>query len=133
MKCFKIDQNDQSSDEQRSREEQRRINERRSKKVCDVYVLLEFYSFVRQRLVREAQIMSELRHDNVLPVFGYGRLPSDKIDYVNYALVYPAFKTGCLSNYWKNNVLSEHSKVKIVSSLSFNLYVPKKFNDRHLK
>ncbi len=128
MKCFKIDQNNQSSDEQRSREEQRRINERRSKKVRGAYGLLKLLNFIHslcQCLVREAQIMSELRHDNVLSIFGYGRLPSYKNDYANYALVYPAFKTGCLSNYWGNNVLMEYSKVQIVSSPSLSTYAPK--------
>jgi len=74
-----------------------------------------------KRLVREAQIMSELRHTNVLSVFGYAQLPTQSHDESNtnvhlitYALVYPIYRNGSLRKKYRKFSLSEYVNAKIL-------------------
>lgn len=64
--------------------------------------------------------MSELRHDNVLRVFGYTRLPPNQNHHddrrLPFALVYPVHENGSLQDYLFNRpLLAEDERVKIVS------------------
>lgn len=75
--------------------------------------------------MREAQIMTELQHENILSIFGYSYIPSESNEtgyaddrFITYALVYPMYRRGCLQDYLMASDVMEESKVKIVSSFA---------------
>ncbi|KLO08636.1 kinase-like protein [Schizopora paradoxa] len=83
-----------------------------------------------KRIVREAIIMSDLDHKNILRVYGYGNIPSSSISLTDVSLVSAFYPNGCLDLYLsKHRPVSELEKCKILldiaSALEY-LHDPKK-------